>query len=149
MGNQHIMIRTRAVIFDEKGRILVQHHADSKNDFYRLPGGGVRSREKIEDCLVREIREESSLEVKIIRLLWIRDFLDSSPYHSIELFFLATVEAGDFIATPEGVNIELLFKTIEELEEVVFYPKVFIPKLKLLRDNRNWTEANPYVRSAN
>jgi ADP-ribose pyrophosphatase YjhB (NUDIX family) len=137
------------VVFDENGELLVQRHSTSKHDFYRLPGGGVRFREKIEDCMIREIREEAGLEVKVDRLLWVRDFIDQFPYHSIEFFFLATITGGEFKPAPEAENIELLFMTIEELEKVVFYPKVFIPKLKLLRDNMNWTEENLYIRSAN
>ena len=149
MGNQHIMARTRAVIFDKKGKMLVQHHSRYKPDFYRLPGGGVRFREKIEDSLVREIREEAGLDVRVDRLLWVRDFLDESSYHSIELFFLATVVGGKFTPSPEAQNIELLFMRLEELEKFVFYPKAFIPKLKSIRDNREWAEENQYVRSAN
>lgn len=143
------MVRTRAVIFDDDGRILVQHHSSSKPDFYRLPGGGVRFREKAEDCIVREILEETGLDTRVDRLLWVRDFLDQLQYHSIELFFLATVIDGEFMPNPEGGNIELLFTTLEDLEKVIFYPKAFIPKLKLLRDNREWSEENPYIKSAN
>ena len=149
MGNQQVMVRTRAVIFDEKGRILVQHHSSSKPDFYRLPGGGVRYKEKAEDCLVREIKEETGLDAKADRLLWVRDFLDQFPYHSIELFFLAPIVGGEFNPTPEGENMELLFLTLEELEKLTFYPKTLLPKLMLLRDNRNWSDENPYIRSAN
>ena len=143
------MVRTRAVVFDKDGKILVQHHEGSKPDFYRLPGGGVRFREKAEDCLIREVREEAGFDVRVDRLLWVRDFLDESNNHSIELFFLAIVIGGKFTPTPEAENMELLFVALEELEKLVFYPKAFIPKLKLLRDNRNWVEKNPYVRSAN
>ncbi|MDH5448986.1 MAG: NUDIX domain-containing protein [Candidatus Bathyarchaeota archaeon] len=143
------MVRTRAVIFDKKGKVLVQHHSRSDPDFYRLLGGGVKFREKVEDCIIREIREEAGLDVRVDRLLWVRDFFDESPYHSVELFFLATVVKGKFKPSPEAENIELLFMSLEELEKLVFYPKAFIPKLKLLRDNRNWIEENPYVRSAN
>ncbi len=147
MGSQLIMIRTRAVIFDADGALLVQHHLANKPEFYRLPGGGVRFREKIEDSIVREIREEAGLTVEIDRLLWVRDFIDDLPYHSIELFFLATMREGKFTPTPEAENIELEFMTIEDLEKVVFHPKMFIPKLKILRDNREWMEENPYFRS--
>jgi ADP-ribose pyrophosphatase YjhB (NUDIX family) len=149
MGNQQIMIRTRAVIFDKDGRILVQHHSSSASDFYRLPGGGLRFREKAEDCMVREIREESGLDTRVDRLLWVRDFLDQFPYHSVELFFLATVIAGEFTPNPESEQIELLFITLEDLEKAVFYPETLIPKLKLLRENREWRDENPYIRSAN
>jgi len=143
------MVRTRGVVFDESGRLLVQHHSSSKPDFYRLPGGGVRFREKLEDCLIREIGEETGLNVKVDCLLWVRDFIDQVSYHSIELFFLASVIGGKFNPSPEGKDMELLFMTLEELDNVVFYPKELLPKLKILKGNRNLTEENPYVRSAN
>ncbi len=143
------MIRTRAVIFDERGHLLVQHHSRLKPDFYRLPGGGVRSREKLEDCVVREILEETGLNAKVGRLLWVRDFWEESSYHSIEFFFLATIVGGEFTPTPEAEGMELLFMAPEELDKVVFYPKAFIPKLKLLKDDRSWSEENPYIRTAN
>ena len=50
---------------------------------------------------------------------------------------------------PEAENIELLFVDFEELEKTTFYPKDFIPKLRLLKEDREWVEMNPYVRSAN
>jgi len=149
MGTQHIMVRTRAVIFNVHGELLVQHHLTAKPDFFRLPGGGVRFREKIEDCVIREIREEAGLAVSVDRLLWVRDFTEHLPYHSIELFFLATIIGGEFTPAPEAENMQLLFMPLEELKKVVFYPKSFIPKLNLLRDSRDWTEENPYVRSTN
>ncbi|UCH32003.1 MAG: NUDIX domain-containing protein [Candidatus Bathyarchaeota archaeon] len=143
------MVRTRAIIFDEIGRLLVQRHSHSERDFYRLPGGGVRFREKIEDCLVREIKEETGFDVKVGRLLWVRDFLDQSAYHSIEMFFLAKIAGGTFDPTPEGRNIDLEFLDVEDLEQVVFYPKKFLPKLKILKKNKEWIDENPYIRSAN
>ena len=53
--------------------------------------------EKIEDCLVREVREETKLDVKAERLLWVRDFIEGFPdLHGIEIFFLATITGGKF-----------------------------------------------------
>ena len=139
MGKQDIMVCTRAVIFNENDEVLVQHGLIPENDFYRLPGGEVKFREKLEDCVVREIKEETGLDVRVHRLLWVRDFLEELPYHSIECFFLAKMRGGKLETDLEG-ECERLFMTLEELENVVFYPKVLISKLKFLRDNRNWTE---------
>lgn len=149
MGKLCIDVRTRAVIFNDDNEILVQHDLTSKPDFYRLPGGGVLFREKLEDCLVREIKEETGLEVKVDRLLWVRDFLDQFPNHSVEVFFLATISGGEFKSKHNTGPIEFRFVTIEELRQVLFYPKAFIPKLEHLRNNRAWFERNPYIRYAN
>lgn len=145
MVKQNIVDLTRTVVFDENGRVLVQHGLTSGNDFYRLPGGHVRFREKLEDCVIREVREETGLDVEINRLLWVRDFLDQFSDHSIELFILATVIGGEFKSALDVESSDFFFMTVEE---VVFYPKSFIPKLKSLRADRNLVMENPYVRSA-
>jgi 8-oxo-dGTP diphosphatase len=149
MGDQQILVRTRAVVFDAEGHLLVQRHAGSTPAFYRLPGGGVRMREKAEDCVVREVKEESGLDVTVVRLLWVRDFLEDGPYHSLELFFLAAITGGVFAPSPEGDRVDLAFMTLDELETQVFYPQALLPKLRWLRENRDWTESNPYLRSVN
>jgi len=65
------------------------------------------------------------------------------------MFFLATVIGGEFKSALGVEDSDFFFVTVEELEEVVFYPKSFIPELKSLRVNRNLVVDNPYVRSAN
>lgn len=150
MRTRRISIRTRTVIFNEKDEMLVQHHLTSRDDYYRLPGGGVNYREKLEDCVVREIREETGLNVKTEHLLWVRDFLEQFSGHSVEFFFLATILDGEFKPTLESDdNSHFLFMRLEDLENVVFYPKELLQKLKAVRADRNWVDANPYVRSVN
>mgnify|MGYP006910750859 CR=1 FL=1 len=56
---------------------------------------------------------------------------------------------GEFKSALGVEDSDFFFVTVEELEEVVFYPKSFIPELKSLRVNRNLVVENPYVRSAN
>jgi ADP-ribose pyrophosphatase YjhB (NUDIX family) len=129
--------------------MLVQHHLTSRTDYYRLPGGGVNYREKLEDCVVREIREETGLNVKTEHLLWVRDFLEQFSGHSVEFFFLATILGGEFKPTRESDGSHFLFMKLEDLENVVFYPKEFLQKLKKVRADRNWVDENPYIRSVN
>jgi len=90
MTERFIRVGTRAVIFNKNNEILVEHCLRPETDYYYLPGGGVWFQEKIEDCLVREVKEETGLEVKAERLLWVRDFIEGFPnLHGIEIFFLA------------------------------------------------------------
>ena len=120
-----------------------------ETDYYYLPGGGVWFHEKIEDCLVREVREETRLDVKAERLLRVRDFIEGFPnMHGIEIFFLATITGGRFKPVHDTEPLEFSFMNVEKLEHIRFYPKSFITRLKKLRDNREWSETNPYMRSA-
>ena len=149
MTERVIRVGTRAVIFNQDNEILVAHSLPPETDCYYLPGGGVRFHEKIEDCLVREVKEETGLDVKVERLLWVRDFIEGFPdLHGIEIFFLATITGGEFKPVHDTEPLESSFMKVERLERIRFYPKSFIAKLKKLRDNRKWSETNPYMKSA-
>ncbi|MCW3977387.1 MAG: NUDIX domain-containing protein [Candidatus Bathyarchaeota archaeon] len=153
MTERFIRVGTRAVIFNRDNKILVAHCLNPEHNFYFLPGGGVWFQEKIEDCLVREVKEETELDVKAERLLWVRDVLlpDFPNQHGIEMFFLATITGGKLRAHPihdGGEPLEFSFIDVEKLERIRFYPTSFVAKLKKLRDDRNWSEKNPYTKSA-
>lgn len=149
MTERFVRVGTRAVIFNKDNELLVEHSLRPEEDYYYLPGGGVWFHEKIEDCLVREVKEETGLDVKAGRLLWVRDFIEGFPdLHGIEIFFLATITGGKFKPTHDTAPLEFAFMKVEKLEHIRFYPKSFVAKLKKLRDNRDWSETNLYMRSA-
>ncbi len=54
---------------DEEGRILLQHRVD--NDLWALPGGTHDFGESIEDTVIREIKEETGLDVEVTGLVGI------------------------------------------------------------------------------
>lgn len=68
-GTRAQMLRAAAsaVIFDARGRILLQQRSD--NGRWGLPGGGVEVGESVSAAVVREVREETGLEVAVIRLV--------------------------------------------------------------------------------
>ena len=56
-----------AIIFDEQSRVLLCHRRDL--DVWNLPGGGVENGELPTEAVIREVKEESGLEVAIERLV--------------------------------------------------------------------------------
>jgi ADP-ribose pyrophosphatase YjhB (NUDIX family) len=62
-------IGTFAIIFDEEGRILLGHRRDM--DLWNLPGGAAESGEMPHEAVVREVREETGLEVRVSKLVGI------------------------------------------------------------------------------
>lgn len=56
-----------AAVRDGDGRILLIHKVD--NDLWALPGGGHDPGESITDTVVREVREETGLNVEVVRLV--------------------------------------------------------------------------------
>ncbi|MGH3631230.1 MAG: NUDIX hydrolase [Sciscionella sp.] len=55
------------VIRDERGRVLLIHKVD--NDMWALPGGGHDPGESITDTVIREVREETGLQVEVTGLV--------------------------------------------------------------------------------
>ena len=68
----HITLLTpaaAAVIRDERGHVLLIRRGDGRG--WSLPGGVMEPGERIVDCVVRETREETGLEVEPVRLVGI------------------------------------------------------------------------------
>lgn len=55
---------------DDKNRMLMvcQHHED--RDIWMVPGGGIEEGESSLEAAVREVDEETGLDVQIEKLLW-------------------------------------------------------------------------------
>ena len=56
-----------AVIFDDRGRILLQRRDD--NGRWGLPGGAVEVGETVAQACIREVKEETGYDVEIVRLI--------------------------------------------------------------------------------
>ena len=88
-------IAVSALIFDE-GRILLAHRRDI--DWWNLPGGGMEVGETVDEALLREVTEETGLEVEIEQLVGVY----SKPQkQEIVLAFRCRITGGTSRATEE------------------------------------------------
>lgn len=71
----------------------------SKNTFWLIPGGGLEPDETEEECVQREMREETNLEVHVERLLLEHD--DPGGVYPRLKTYLCRVVSG---APPQGMN---------------------------------------------
>lgn len=55
------------VIRDKQGRILLEKRSD--NGMWGIPGGGIEPGESVREAALREIKEETGLDVEITRLI--------------------------------------------------------------------------------
>ncbi len=100
-----------AIIQDDKGRILISRRPD--NGYYNLPGGGIESHESPQAGLVREVKEETGLEVKIKRLIGL---YSKTHVHEIVFSFEAEVIGGTLELTDEADKH--LWLASEELDSI-------------------------------
>jgi ADP-ribose pyrophosphatase YjhB (NUDIX family) len=108
-------VRTVGVAIHSEQVLL---HRAIHDAWWALPGGRVELFESSADALVREMREEIGVEVKLLRLLWVleRFFLSSQRHHSIQFYYLMQVpealfpESAPTFTSPEGNDLPLLFQ---------------------------------------
>ncbi|HNS53054.1 MAG TPA: NUDIX domain-containing protein [Anaerolineae bacterium] len=70
-----LVVGGSAIVRDGAGRVLLIRRGD--NGRWALPGGMMEPGERIAECVVRETREETGVEVEVVRLVGIY----SDPAH--------------------------------------------------------------------
>ena len=105
-----------AVIFDDGAKVLVSRRVDS--GWFNLPGGGVEPDESVPEGLIREVREETGLDVEVGRLVGVY----SKPQkHELVLVFRARVTGGSL--TPSDEADYHAWVSPVELDQVKLLPK--------------------------
>jgi len=64
------------VILDDKGKVLLLHRNTPARVQWETPGGKIDSGETPKECAIREIKEELGVNVKIIKQLGHKDFVE-------------------------------------------------------------------------
>ena len=137
---QERRVAVRGIIFKD-GKLLCQKltaYRRNDRDFWCTPGGGLDMGELLEDGLRREMIEETGIEPKVGRLLFVQQFTEDGKKEQMEFFFLIEnpedYETIDLAATTHGV---------EEVEEVEFIdPKehIVLPDFLQKIDLKNYVE---------
>lgn len=79
-----------AAIILQNGTLLVIHRQKPGLDYYILPGGGVELDESFPEACIREVKEETGLDVLHLQLVYRYYSKDGE-----EQYFLTRIEAGD------------------------------------------------------
>ena len=111
---------TAAVLVEKDGKfLLAERNKENYNGYWIIPGGGVKFGETIIDAAIREIKEETNLDVEIIKLIGHKEVINvPGNYHSVVFFHLAN---------PKNTNIEAK----EDVSKAKFFSIEEIKKLKI------------------
>jgi 8-oxo-dGTP diphosphatase len=87
--------RYQGAILRDHQLLLIAHrsHADGRI-YWLLPGGGIEPGETEEECVRREMREETGVEVRINRLLLAEDSLPGGIYTRLNTY-LCEILSGE------------------------------------------------------
>lgn len=123
----------RAVILQDDNILLVREKMDGK---WALPGGWADIGYTPKEIAVKEVKEESGLDVKPIRLLMVHDKKchphPPSPYHVYKMFILCEIDGG---AAKGGT----------ETSAVEFFPINDLPPLSIERNTESQIQTAYYL----
>lgn len=99
-----------AVVMDKGKLLMVLRDHDPLKGFWTLPGGRVESGESLREALVREVREETGIDIDVDGLLGVaerivRDDEGDVAYHYVILDFVATARTHDLKAGDDAADV--------------------------------------------
>lgn len=124
VGHDTIILNfSGACITNDKGEILLQKRSD-KEELWGFPGGAMELYESIEEALLREVKEETGLEVGIEKFIGIYSkyffkYPNGDSSQSICYFFKCNIVGGD-LSIDNKETFDLQFFNRDNI------PKLFI-----------------------
>lgn len=132
-----------AIVSDDQGRVLMQRRSDSDN--WALPGGVMDVGETLEQCVVREVKEETGLEIEITGLVGIYTdpahviaYADGEVRQEFNVTYRGRVVGGDLAVSDESTDVR--FVDPVELDDLPIHETV---RLRLRHYAQNRT--TPYL----
>ena len=94
-------VRVYGILIDSNKRLLVSDEFIRGNYFTKFPGGGLEFGEGTRDCLKREFKEETGLDVTIGDHIYTTDFFQISAFNNVDQI----ISIYYFVHTAEPVNL--------------------------------------------
>lgn len=120
----------RVVILDNHNRMLMVKQEHEGREIWMVPGGGIEEGENSVDAAVREIKEETGLDIEVGKLIWHVEEVSERGQRFVN-FFMGRITGGQMALglDPEfdedsQVLREVKFMSRQEIEEIpVLYPE--------------------------
>jgi mutator protein MutT len=100
------LVGVGAVIVEEGRVLLVQRGRDPMKGHWTLPGGVLEVGESLVDGVVREVREETGLEVEVLELVELLDRIHREDgrvrFHYVIADYLCRVTGGELQAASDA-----------------------------------------------
>jgi 8-oxo-dGTP diphosphatase len=130
-----IRVAANALVIRDGKVLLVVFSGGTEREHYNFPGGGVELGETLEEAVIREVKEETSLDVFVERLLLVVESIGSRntneiggrgiPWNEVRFLFLCTPTVQG--AQPRGPDLD------DHQTGVCWLPLSDLPKVEALR----------------
>lgn len=113
------------MVYDDDGNVLVQDKKGGNWSGINFPGGHVEPEESFVQCAMREVKEETGLDVRNLKLCGVKQFQNKREERYIVYYFKTKDFSGEIHSSDEGevfwVKRNQLFnyKTVEDFDKMV------------------------------
>ncbi len=117
-------LRVSAIIIEDE-RILLVRHEKYGRSYWVLPGGGMDFGETLEEATVRELKEETNLDITVDKLVFVDDILPRDLHrHVVDVYFTGNVVGGDLEVGDDSHMHEVRFFPLDEFRDLQFEPDI-------------------------
>jgi ADP-ribose pyrophosphatase YjhB (NUDIX family) len=134
-------VRPTGVLMDNNRLLLVKQWVTATRG-WSLPGGKLEPEETIEQCLKREMREETGLDILVKELLYITDRFFGTDIHIVHISFLVEHTGKKTMELEWSHDDPQPTKTATKIREIKMVPVDELPSYgfsprycQLLKDN--------------
>ena len=123
---KHI-VSAAAIVLNEKNELLM---IKGPRRGWEMPGGQVEEGESLKDAVIRETKEESGIDIEVVKFCGIFQNVESSICNTL---FLGKPIGGELTTSPE--SLEVGFFPLEEALEMVTW-KNFRQRIEYCLDEK-------------
>lgn len=118
--------RTRvAVVLVDGDKLLLVRHVKGDRTYWLLPGGGLDYGETIAECAARELNEETGLDIRVERHLYLSEAIaPDKRRHILNVFVQGSLVGGTLTQPDEAVIAEVAWVPFAEIRGLTMYPAI-------------------------
>jgi len=121
-------VGTGAVILDGEKILLVKRANEPNRGLWSVPGGVVRLGETLHSALIREVKEETGLDIEVKDVACVSEEIFRNGdirFHYVIIDFFAEIKSGELRAGSDAMDVGWFsFDEVEEIEAVDFIKKL-------------------------
>ncbi|MBY0356993.1 MAG: NUDIX hydrolase [Candidatus Obscuribacterales bacterium] len=123
--------RVSVIVIDADNNILLVKHRKGPKQYWVLPGGRLEYGETFFECAIREVQEETGLDVEVGKIVFVSEAIaPDRSRHIVNVYLTATVTGGTLQVGDEEVLAGVDYLPLADLSKLTLYPPVSLQILE-------------------
>lgn len=101
-STEKVELTNMCMIYDENGNILIQDKVGKSFSGVTFPGGHIEPGESFNDSVIREVKEETGLDIKNPKLCGVQQWSMKHKSRYVVLFYKTNEFSGNLVSSDEG-----------------------------------------------